>query len=181
MSNTLDTLIVIVLTVSGLLAAMRGFLREVIGLLGWVVAFVVASRFFGDFATVLANWIHQPYLTKPVAFFLIFFGMLLVFGFLGQRLQQLADHAGLSVADRLMGLCFGMARGLLILLIGFILFKHFNQGEPPGELMSQSVLAPYLQRGADWLAQLVGQDWVTTQSHSLQSNLGRIVRPASQP
>jgi membrane protein required for colicin V production len=160
---------------------MRGFLREVVGLVGWVVAFVVASRFFGDFAAILANWIHQAYLTKPVAFFLIFFGMLLVFGFLGQRMQQLASHAGLSVADRFMGLCFGMARGLLILLVGLILFNSLMQGEPPGEMLTQSVLAPYLQRGADWLAQQFGQDWVTAHTNSLQSNLGQVVRPVPYP
>ncbi len=178
MSNSLDTLFVIILTVSGLMAAMRGFLREVIGLLGWRAAFVVASRYFGDFSAFLANWIHQAYLIKPVAFFLIFFGMLVLFGILGQRLQQLANHAGLSVADRFMGLCFGVARGVLILLIGLILFKNFNQGEPPGELLSQSVMAPHLLKGADWLSQHFSQDWAVTQSNALQSNLGQMVRPS---
>ncbi|MEO5363149.1 MAG: CvpA family protein [Magnetococcus sp. DMHC-8] len=178
MMNALDVLFLIVLGISGLLAVLRGFLREVLGLLGWAMAFVVASRFFGDLAGPLTAWIHQAYLVKPIAFFLIFVATLLAFGFVGEKLRQLVGQAGMSSADRFMGLCFGLARGVLVLLIGFIVFKNFYHGDQPVELLAQSTLAPHLAKGADWMSQQFSSDWVLSQSAAAQSNLGQIFRPS---
>ncbi len=172
--NALDILFLLVLGISAIMAVMRGFLREVLGLMGWAMAFVVASRFFETLASGLTSWIHQTYLVKPIAFFLVFVVTLLAFGFLGERLRQLVSQAGLSVADRFMGLCFGLARGLLVLLIGFIAFRNFYQGEQPVELLAQSTLSPHLARGAEWMSQQFSHDWVLSQSAAAQSNLGQM-------
>lgn len=174
--NALDIFFVVILTISGLMAILRGFVREVIGLLGWALAFVTASRFFGTLAGVLAEWIYQPYLVKPIAFLLVFIPTLLAVGFLGQKVQMLINQAGLSVADRLMGLCFGLARGVLILLIGFILFKNFYQGAQPVELIAQSILSPHLAQGADMISQQFSSDWILSQT-TTQPSLGRLRLP----
>ncbi|MBF0584301.1 MAG: CvpA family protein [Magnetococcales bacterium] len=175
--NALDIFFLTVLGISGILAVLRGFLREVVGLLGWALAFVVASRFFGDLSIVLADWIHQAYLVKPIAFFLIFVSTLLAAGFLGQKLQTLADQSGLTVADRFMGLCFGLARGLLVLLIGFILFKNFYQGEQPVDLVAQSVFSPHLAQAADWMSKQFSPDWVMSHANAAQTSVGKMFRP----
>ncbi|MEO5339782.1 MAG: CvpA family protein [Magnetococcus sp. MYC-9] len=177
MMNLLDVLFLIVLGISGILAVLRGFLREVLGLMGWALAFVVASRFFGDLAVILGSWIHQAYLVKPIAFFLIFVATLLVAGLFAQWLQRKVDQAGMSAADRFMGLCFGLARGVLVLLIGFILFKNFYQGEQPVALLSESVLSPHLAKAADWVSQQLSSDWVLSHTAGAQSELGRMFRP----
>ncbi|MBF0461703.1 MAG: CvpA family protein [Magnetococcales bacterium] len=166
------------MTISGLLAVMRGFLREVLGLMGWALAFVVASRFFSDLATFLTSWIHQAYLVKPIAFFLLFVATLLSTGFLAEKVRQLVDQAGMSAADRFMGLCFGLARGVLVLLIGFIAFKNFYQGEQPLPLLAQSTFSPYLAQGADWMSQQVSSDWVLSQSNAAQSSMGQMLHPS---
>jgi membrane protein required for colicin V production len=178
MMNTLDSLFLIVLAISGVLAVLRGFLREVLGLLGWALAFVVASRFFGELATLLNSWIHQAYLVKPIAFFLIFVTTLLLFGFFGQKVQVWVGQAGMSAADRFMGLCFGLARGVLILLIGVIAFTNFYQGEQPVELVAQSTFSPHLARGADWMSQQLSSEWVLSHSNAAQTGIKQMFTPS---
>ena len=175
--NTLDLFFLIVIGTSGVLAVVRGFFREVLGLLGWAVAFVVASRFFGELSVALEAWIHQTYLIKPIAFFLLFAATLLVAHLFGQQLQKLVGKVGLSVADRFMGLCFGLARGVLILMIGFVLFENFYQGDQPVELLDESALSPHLAKTADWMSQQLSSDWMLPHTGSAQDDLEYIARP----
>lgn len=162
--NGVDYIVVAVVVFSGGMAVLRGFLREIVGLVGWGLAFVMASRFSGGLATYLAHWIPQPGLLHPLSFFLVFTSTLIFFSVLGRLLKHLAGQVGLSVTDRFLGLCFGLVRGLLILMIGVVLVRYFYQevDAAPLAMLDESFSYPYLVQGVEWITQQLPPDWVLT-------------------
>lgn len=172
--NELDYVLLTVVGFSGLMAIMRGLLREVVGLLGWGMAFITASRFSEMMGQYLSHWVHEPRLLNPLAFFVVFASTLIFFSILGKLLKNLVGQVGLSMVDRFLGLCFGLARGVLILMIGLILFQRFQQDTKPSLLISQSLLSPYLVSGSDWMIQRLPNDWVLTQSTVISTDIEQI-------
>jgi membrane protein required for colicin V production len=113
-----------VLTIVGasvVLSVMRGFTRELLALLAWVAAFIVATGASGTVAGWLANSISDESLRALTAFVAVFVGTLLLVSIAGLLLSQAVRRAGLGVEDRLLGAVFGLARGLLIVLVAVLL------------------------------------------------------------
>jgi len=108
-----------VLTVVGLSllwAVMRGLVRELVSIAGWVAAVVVSSLYTSSFARMMPDSLG-PLLSNLLAFLAIFIGVWVVSGFLGLVLNRLVRAAGLGWTDRLLGAVLGLARGLLIVLL----------------------------------------------------------------
>jgi membrane protein required for colicin V production len=113
-----------VLTIVGasvVLSVMRGFTRELIALLGWVAAFVAAMSASGTVAGWLANSISDESLRALTAFVVVFVGTLLLVSIAALLLSQAVRKVGLGVEDRLLGAVFGVARGLLIVMVAVLL------------------------------------------------------------
>ena len=112
-----DYAVLAVVGLSVLLSVIRGLVREVLALLAWVVAFVVASLFGGKLAALLPAGIPSEELRLLAAFIGIFFVVLLMMGLLAVVISRLVKSAGLSVEDRILGGMFGLARGLVIVMV----------------------------------------------------------------
>lgn len=94
----------------------RGLVREIVSLLGWLVAFLSASLFAGPLAPHLPDAIPSPELRAIAAFAGIFVAALVVTTLLGIVLSNLVKAVGLGGLDRLLGSFFGAARGALLVL-----------------------------------------------------------------
>jgi membrane protein required for colicin V production len=110
----LDYVLLGLVGLSALLGFWRGLLSEIIALGAWVLAFMAARAFLPEVQPLLANWVREPLLQGPVAFLTIFVVVLILVAILRWMLGELIRAAGLGVADRLLGACFGAARGGLI-------------------------------------------------------------------
>jgi len=81
----------------------------------------------------------------------------LVAAFVGRLAGYFVGRAGLSAVDRVLGLAFGLARGVSVVLIGFSAFYLFNIPEP--SWMDGSQLAPLCRKGASYLIRWL-LEWV---------------------
>jgi membrane protein required for colicin V production len=129
--NAVDWTIISVLSLSILLSLWRGFVREAISLAGWIAAFVLANMFVGQVADLLAPWIANVTGRYVAAFALLLAGTLVVSGILARLGAQVVKATGLTVFDRLLGTAFGLARGLIIVLVGIYLLRQLA---PPGRV-----------------------------------------------
>ena len=112
-----------VLTVLGLsllLGALRGLVREMVSLAGWIAAFILATAFSGIVAVQMPESLG-PLLSGLLGFLLIFIGVLLVSGMVGLVLSLLVRAVGLGFLDRLLGAAFGVVRGVAITLLVVLL------------------------------------------------------------
>ena len=115
-----DYAVLAILGLSFLVGVLRGLMRELISLAGWIAAFVLATLFSGE----AARWMPEslgPLLAGLLAFLAVFVGVLLVALFAGLIVSLLVRAAGLGLADRMLGGVFGLVRGVVILLVAVML------------------------------------------------------------
>lgn len=112
----IDIALLSVLAVSVLLGLARGFTFEVLSLVGWVVAYFAALWFSPALAPHIPLGGPGSALNQGVAFFAAFVLALLLWGLGARLLSLLIKSSPLSVLDRLLGACFGLLRGLVLLL-----------------------------------------------------------------
>jgi membrane protein required for colicin V production len=110
-----DYVVLAVIGISVLLSIMRGFVREVLSLAGWVVAFFVAKLYTLELAPLLPEAIPSDSLKFLAAFIVLFLGTLLVCSLLAIAISHLFRKVGLNWVDCLLGAAFGVARGLVII------------------------------------------------------------------
>lgn len=154
--NWLDFAIIGVIALSAVVSLIRGFVREALSLVTWVLAFWVAFAFFRPLSEQLQPWISVASLRLGTAFAALLLISLLLGGLVGYLAGQMVDKTGLSGTDRLLGVFFGGARGVvlvavLVLLAGLTPF--------PGDAWwQQSTLVPHFQEIAVWLKSLLPED-----------------------
>lgn len=124
-----DYSVLAIIGLSILLSLMRGLVREVLALAGWVAAFVVARFYTLQLAPLLPQAIPGQPLRLLAAFVILFLGTLLVASLLTIALSGLVRQIGLGWLDRWLGALFGLARGVfivgvLVLLGGLTSLPH---------------------------------------------------------
>ena len=111
-----DYVVATILLLSIIVSVVRGLVREILSLIGWVAAFVVASLFAEQVATMLVFLPAHPVLRTIVAFLLLLVGMALLMAIVNWAIMRAVQAAGLTLADRGLGGLFGLARGTVIVL-----------------------------------------------------------------
>ncbi|GGY73010.1 hypothetical protein GCM10011613_17550 [Cellvibrio zantedeschiae] len=140
--NWADWAIVIVLTLSSVISLARGFIKEALSLVIWVVALVVANVFSHRLEVFLVNTISTPSLRAMAAFLLVFIGVLLIGALLNFLIGLIVKATGLSGTDRLLGTVFGFVRGLLVIMI-FLIYVPNYVAITKDPWYQQSQLIPY--------------------------------------
>ncbi|MEN3355090.1 MAG: rane protein required for colicin production [Betaproteobacteria bacterium] len=151
-----------VLTIVGasvVVSIMRGFAREVLALAGWVVAFVVANALSGAVAGSFTSVISDGSLRALTAFVAVFVMTLIAASLLAMGVSRLLKSAGLGLEDRLLGSVFGLARGMLIVMLMVLLAGLTALPRQPA--WSDAMLSPPLEAFArvikPWLTQAVSR------------------------
>ena len=117
MFNWADWLIIAILGLSSLISLKRGFVKEALSLAIWLIAFVIASWFSPLLAPLLTAYIDAPSLRQMAAFAILFVLTLLAGSGVNYLLATLIKATGLSGTDRLLGVLFGLFRGLVIVMV----------------------------------------------------------------
>jgi membrane protein required for colicin V production len=112
-----DYVVIAVVGLSTLLSVIRGLVREVLALLAWVVAFLAANLFAGPLATLLPDEMSNVEVRLLVGFGAAFVVVLLSMSLLAMFAANLVKNAGLGMEDRVLGGVFGLARGMLVIVV----------------------------------------------------------------
>lgn len=124
-----DYSIIAIIVLSTLISLARGFIREAISLVTWVVAVWIAIRFMHIVSDALTNYIQSPQVRLSVAFACLLITVLILGALLNHLFSQLIENIGLNGIDRLLGAIFGVARGIVlieVLVLGGLLL-NFTQ------------------------------------------------------
>ena len=120
----LDFILGGIMLVSGLLALMRGFTREVLSLIAWGAAALAA--FFAIFTPEVVE-LAQPYtnnetLSKVAVGGIAFLIVLIIMSLISVKLADLVLDSAAGAFDRTLGFMYGLARGLLLVVIAYFFY-----------------------------------------------------------
>jgi membrane protein required for colicin V production len=117
-----DITLLAIFGVSVLAGLWRGFVFEIVSLLGWLVAFVIANS-AGPFIADLVPFGNDAQVRLWIAYVAVFVVILLTCTLLARMLRALISATPLSFIDRLLGGIFGVVRGTLILVVAATLIN----------------------------------------------------------
>jgi membrane protein required for colicin V production len=151
-----DYAVLVIVGSSVVISVMRGFAREVLALAGWVIAFFAATALSGPVSKAFTV-VSDPSLRVLAAFLAVFVVTLIAASLLGMVISRLLKSAGLGAEDRLLGGFFGLARGMLIVLVIVLLAGLTALPRQPA--WTDAMLSPPLEALAGtikpWLPQVV--------------------------
>jgi membrane protein required for colicin V production len=155
------------MAMSMLFAYIRGFTRELIALLAWVLGFFAALAF----SPIVGAWI--PEFGHPVARYLIAFGAIMIAAIIvgalvAWPLSSVIRKSGLGFVDRFLGALFGIARGAVIVM-AFVLVAGITT-LPRLDWWQNAALAPALVAAAMSLAPWLPPAWATRLDYSREGH-----------
>ena len=112
----LDWAMLAVLAASFLLGAWRGLVYEVLSVISWIAAFVLAQWFAPRVATLLPMGGAGEAVRYAAGFLLVFIAVVFMGGLLAWLTKKLVQSVGLRPIDRTLGAAFGLLRGAVLLL-----------------------------------------------------------------
>jgi membrane protein required for colicin V production len=117
----IDYTILGLICLSAIIGLFRGFVREAFSLLTWIVAVAVSVHFSRDFADYFDTLISVPSARIAASFAVLFLITLLLGGLVNFLISELVEKTGLTGTDRLLGLLFGIARGMVVIAVLVVL------------------------------------------------------------
>ncbi|MGV6850896.1 MAG: CvpA family protein [bacterium] len=144
----LDWVIVAVIGASALVSLIRGFIREAMSLVVWVLAIWLAFHYVDEVQVLLEGHIELPSARTAVAFSGIFIAVLAVGGLATFLISKLVESTGLSSTDRLLGMIFGALRGVALVVL-FVLVAGLTP-MPKDPWWQNSTLVGHFERLAEW-------------------------------
>jgi membrane protein required for colicin V production len=171
-----DGVVLIILVLSAVLAYSRGFLRELLSIVGWVVA-AICGYIFAPAVEPLVREVpilrdivgSTCELSMLVAFAAVFAVALVIVSIFTPLLSGAVQNSALGPVDQGLGFLFGVARGLLLVIIALVVYDTvMGEGGVPQVDNSRTrvILASAQQRVAESLP-ADGPEWIAGKFSSL--------------
>jgi membrane protein required for colicin V production len=152
--NWLDILLTLILLLSTVSAARRGFSHEAIGIAAAFMGLICGIWFYGLAGSFLLPYVSSPHVADFIGFFMVFLGCLILGAIISAILSRFMKTVGLSWFDRLLGAVFGLARGALVAMAVITALVAFAPAVAPDAIpasVAQSRIAPHIVKAADFL------------------------------
>jgi membrane protein required for colicin V production len=134
--NIVDGIVLATVVISSLLAYARGLVREVMAIVGWIVAAIAAFVFAPQVmplvkeipvvGSILADSCELSIIASFAAVFAI---ALLIMSFFTPLLSSLINKSMLGKLDQSLGFIFGVIRGIALIAIGFFAYNTVLSAE----------------------------------------------------
>ena len=179
----LDIFLIVVMLVSGLLAMVRGFLREVLSIAAWLAA-AAASLYFGPRLLPAAsqyfnNW--NEWIVKGGTIAAIFLGTLLLVSVLTVSLSDRVLDSRIGALDRTLGFVFGLARGLIIMVVAFAFFDWLVPQKSQPEWARNARSRVVLKGTGEWMITLLPENLDSYISNVIKKRKGDEEAPEGAP
>ena len=152
----LDLVIIGIILVSALISLVRGFVKESISLVSWILAGFIAFRYFSALAELLLSYVESPTIRTGVAFSVLFVSTLIIGAIVNFMASQMVSKTGLSGTDKTLGMVFGAARGILIVTLVVLLAGLTPM--PEEAWWQEAGTIKYFTQLANWLKDFLPQD-----------------------
>ena len=154
----LDIFLLAVMLISGLLAMIRGFMREVLSIAAWAGAALVTLYAYSKVLPFAKQYFNNDIVAAGVTIGGLFLGTLIIVSILTVRISDKILDSRIGALDRTLGFLFGLARGLVIVVVAFIFFDWLVPAKSQPTWVSAAKSRLVLQGTGQWLMSLLPED-----------------------
>jgi membrane protein required for colicin V production len=154
----LDIILLLVMLVSGLLAMIRGFMREILSIAAWGVAALVTLYSYPRVLPLAKQYFASDSVAAAVSAGGIFLGTLLIVSIITARISDMVLDSRVGALDRTLGFLFGLARGLVIVVVAFLFFAWLVPDRSQPEWVRSAKSKLVLQNTGQWLMSMLPDD-----------------------
>jgi membrane protein required for colicin V production len=164
----LDLILAGIMIISGLLALMRGFTREVLSLIAWGAAAVAAylaihARELVGFAS---QYLQPEIVAKIAVGGAVFLVVLIVVSLISVKLSDVVVDSAAGAFDRTLGFFYGLARGLVLVVIAYLFYGWLIPFDRQEEWVKNARSLPIIQSVGAVILDLVPPDIAETLTNS---------------
>ena len=154
----LDMLLLGIMLISGLLAMIRGFIREILSIAAWAGAAAATVLLYGPLLPIAKANISSDMVATGVVIGGVFLLTLLIVSSVTVRISDKVLDSRIGALDRTLGFLFGLGRGLIIVVVAFLFFAWLvpPAKQPDGVRNAKSL--EVLNKTGEWLQALLPQD-----------------------
>jgi membrane protein required for colicin V production len=154
----LDIILLVVMLISGLLAMIRGFMREILSIGAWGVAAVITLYSYSRVLPIAKQYFNSDMVAAGVSAGGVFLATLLIVSIITARISDMVLDSRVGALDRTLGFLFGLGRGLIIVVVAFLFFAWLvpDRSQPDWVRSAKSKLV--LQNTGQWLMSMLPDD-----------------------
>jgi len=154
----LDIVLIVVMLVSGLLAMVRGFMREVLSITAWLLAAAATLYSYGKLLPLAKQYFNNDIVAAVAVVGGVFLVTLLVVSVLTIRISDMVLDSRVGALDRTLGFLFGLARGLVIVVVAFMFFNWLVPDRSQPEWVRNAKSRVVLTGTGQWLTSMLPED-----------------------
>ncbi len=137
--NNLDVIILIVIGISSFLAFNRGIVKEIFSIIGWTSIIVVSIFLIPIINDIVSRYVENVALVSIIVLLFILFLLFLFWLFFTKKVIGKVRDSKLSYFDKLFGFTFGFARGVLLVVLFYILVNWLAPKEYQTDTFKDSI------------------------------------------
>jgi membrane protein required for colicin V production len=154
----LDLALLAVMLISGLLAMVRGFMREILSIAAWGTAALVTLYAFPRLLPIAKSYFNNDTVATGIVVAGVFIGTLIVVSIITVRISDMILDSRIGALDRTLGFLFGLARGLLIVVVSFLFFSWLVPDKQRPDWVTGAKSLTVLKSTGDWLMSMIPDD-----------------------
>src|ERR1700685_2212474 len=154
----LDIILIVVLVISALLAMVRGFMREVLSIIAWILAAGATLYAYSKLLPLAKQYFNSDVVATVAVIGGVFLITLLVVSILTVRISDMVLDSRVGALDRTLGFLFGLGRGLLIVVVAYLFFDWLVPDRSQPEWVRGAKSKVVLKSTGDWLKAMLPED-----------------------
>jgi membrane protein required for colicin V production len=154
----LDIVLIIVMLISGLLAMVRGFMREILSITAWVLAAAVTLYAYAKLLPYARQYFNSDLIAAIAVVGGVFLGTLLVVSVLTIRVSDMVLDSRVGALDRTLGFLFGLGRGLIIVVVAFQFFTWLVPDHSQPQWVRNAKSRVVLSGTGQWLMSMLPEN-----------------------
>jgi membrane protein required for colicin V production len=156
--NIADIAVGAVLLISALFAYLRGFVHELLSVVGWIGAIVATIYGLPYLKPFIAQFISADMAPDLIGGTVIFVLTLAILSVITRIIAKSVQDSALNILDRSLGFLFGLARGAVLVCLAYIGVEWMIEPKEQPHWLVSARSMPLILTGADMLTSLVPED-----------------------
>ncbi len=170
----LDIILIGVMLVSGILALLRGFTREVLSVVAWGLA-GLAAYFAIQQPQALAfaqKYVEKDILAQIAVGAITFIVVLIIVSVISVKLSDAVVDSAAGAVDRTLGFLFGLGRGLVLVAVAYLFYGWLVPPERQDDWVKNAQTLPLVATTANLIRAVLPPNMVEALSNAAASNAG---------